>query len=190
MDNRHKIVNYLGKNIGKGCTMRQLSQLIRIPYASFYRTVHKMTDILTINTIGKSKTLSLNFGNSIVKSHLTVASDEERKEFLKRQPVIRKIAGDLETKDIVILFGSYAKGKQTERSDIDILVINNRGKRSLSFSKYELLYRKKINPIFITKNEFKKMLKDTAENVGKQALKDHIIINNPEKFWECVLNGI
>ena len=29
-----------------------------------------------------------------------------------------------------------------------------------------------------------------SENVGKQALKDHIILVNPEKFWELVLNAI
>jgi hypothetical protein len=34
------------------------------------------------------------------------------------------------------------------------------------------------------------MLKDKEENVGKQALYSHIILNNPEAFWECVFNGI
>ena len=34
------------------------------------------------------------------------------------------------------------------------------------------------------------MLKDKDENVGKQALKGHIILNNPEEFWGLVLNGL
>ena len=34
------------------------------------------------------------------------------------------------------------------------------GKKDLSFSKYELLFKKKINPIFINVKEFKNMLKD------------------------------
>ena len=82
-----------------------------------------------------------------------------------------------------MLFGSYAKGHPRDDSDIDLLVINKIGDRSINFSKYELLFKKKINPIFITKSEFVKMLKDSEENVGKQALKDHIILNNPESFW-------
>jgi len=86
-----------------------------------------------------------------------------------------------------VLFGSYAKNTSTEQSDIDLLVINSSGKKTLSFSKYETLFKKRINPIFITFQEFKKMLKEKEENVGKQALKDHIILNNPEKFWECAL---
>jgi hypothetical protein len=28
------------------------------------------------------------------------------------------------------------------------------------------------------------MIRDKEENVGKQVLKGHIILNNPEKFWE------
>ena len=64
------------------------------------------------------------------------------------------------------------------------------GNKSISFSKHELLYQKKINPIFLTKKEFKNMLKDTEENVGKQALQNHIILTNPEEFWGDVLDAI
>ncbi len=190
MDNTNKIISCLGKNIGKSYTMHELSKNLNIPYASFYRQVQKMTDVLLVAAVGRSKTLKLNLGNSIIKAHLTVASHEEKKEFIKTHTIIRKIAEELETEEIVVLFGSYAKGKETEKNDIDILVINKEGEKSLSFSKYELLYKKKINPIFVTVKEFKMMLKDKEENLGKQALKNHIILNNPEKFWECVLDGI
>lgn len=190
MDNKHKLINYLGQNWGKNFTMHELSKLLHIPYASFYRTVQNMKDILNIEVIGKSKVIKLNFKNPVIKAYLTISSDEEKKEFLKNQPIIRKIVNELETKDIVILFGSYAKKKQRENSDIDILIINKNGKKSISFSKYELLYKKKINPLFVTKKEFKEMLKAKEENVGKQAWKNHIILNNPEKFWEEVLNAI
>ena len=170
--------------------MHELSKLVKIPYASFYRTVQGMGDALFIETVGKSKTMSLNIGNPVMKAHLIISSDEERKEFLQKHPIIKKITSELNTKDIVILFGSYAKGKETEKSDIDLLIMNKGGKKSLSFSKYELLFKKKINPIFITPKEFKAMLKDTEENVGKQALKGHIMLNNPEEFWELVLDEI
>ena len=190
MDNKQKIINYLGKNLKKRFTMHELSKLVKVPYASFYRAVQDMADILDILPVGKSKTVSLKISNSVIKAHLIVSSDEEKKEFLQKQPIIKKITGELNTKDIVVLFGSYAKGKESEKSDIDLLIINYDGKKSISFSKYELLFNKKINPIFVTAKEFKKMLLDKEENVGKQVLKDHIILNNPEWFWKLVLNGI
>lgn len=187
MDNNLKIIKYLGKNQEKRYTMHELSRLLAIPYASFYRTVQQMTDLLEVETVGKSKTLQIKKNNPVLKAYLTIAADEERKEFLKKQPILKKITTELNTNEVVLLFGSYAKGTETEKSDIDLLIINKQGKKMISFSKYELLFKKKINALVITPKEFKKMLHDTEENVGKQAVKNHIILNNPESFWELIL---
>lgn len=190
MNNNLKIINYLGKHFGRRFTMHELSKLVAIPYASFYRAVQQMDDVLDVEVIGKSKTISLKTNNPVLKSYLTISSDEERKEFLQTKPIIKKIFTELKTEDIVILFGSYAKRKEDKKSDIDLLIINKDGKKTLSFSKYELLFKKKINPIFITPQEFKKMLQDKDENVGKQVLNGHIVLNNPEWFWGLVLDGV
>lgn len=188
MDNKLRVINYLGKNINQSFTMLELSKATKIPYATFYRTINEMKDLVNIKTVGKSRIVSLNTRNQVIKSYLIISSEEEKKEFLSKQPVISKIVSEMNTKDIVLLFGSYAKRVEREKSDIDLLIINKKGNKSISFSKYELLFKKKINPIFITKEEFKQMLKDSEENVGKQALKNHVILNNSENFWECVLN--
>lgn len=190
MDNKLKIINYLGKNPGKSFTMHELSKLVKMPYATFYRTVKQMTDLITTEKVGHSKTVRINLVNPNLRSYLTISSDQESKEFLKNQPIIRKIAAEIGDKDIILVFGSYAKGTETKSSDIDMLIINKDGKRTVSFSKYELLFKKKINPIFVTLKEFRLMLGDMEENVGKQALKNHIVLNNPESFWGCVLNAV
>ena len=189
MDTKLKIINHLGKHTDHLFTMHELSKSIKVPYATFHRTIQKMGDLLKIRTVGKSKILTLNTDNAVIKSYLTISSEEEMKEYIKKQQIIRKIVSELNTKDIVVLFGSYAKSSHREDSDIDLLIINNKGEKSISFSKYELLFKKEINAIFIAKSEFMQMLKDKEENVGKQALKEHIILNNPEKFWEAVLHG-
>ena len=189
MDNRLKIINYLGKHLGTSFTMRELSKATKVPYATFHRAVQGMKDLIKIKAVGQSKTVALNTDNSAIKSYLAISSEEEKKEFLKNQPMISKIASELNMKNTVVLFGSYAKGTEKETSDIDLLIISKKGDKSLSFSKYELLFKKKINPIFITKSEFTRMLKDKDENVGKQALRDHVLLNNPESFWEGVLYG-
>ncbi|MFH1590702.1 MAG: nucleotidyltransferase domain-containing protein [archaeon] len=190
MDNKYKIINWLGTKYPSEFTMHDLSKTLHIPYASFYRTVQEMGGLLTIKKVGKSKVLGLNLAHPTLRSHLAVAANEEKEEFLKNQPIIKKIATELNSDDIVLIFGSYAKGQQTDISDIDFLIMNKKGEKNLSFSKYELLFRKKINPLFITKSEFIRMLKDKEENVGKQALKDHIVLNKPETFWGLVVDGI
>lgn len=189
MDNKLKIINYLGKHLGQAFTMHGLSEAIKVPYATFHRTIQRMKSLVTINEVGKAKTLVLNRDNGIIKPYLAISSEEEKQDFLKNQPLIRKLASELSTGDIVVLFGSYAKGTEKPSSDIDLLVINSKGNRSLSFAKFEILFKKKVNPLFVAKREFAQMLREKDENVGKQALKDHIILSNPEMFWEAVLHG-
>jgi len=188
MDNKLRIVNFLGKMNKCEFTMHQASKLLNIPYATFYRTINGMKDLVNIKILGKSKIISLNANHKSIKSYLIVGSEEERKEFLERNPIINQIHDGLETEDVVLLFGSYAKGISRKDSDIDILVINENGEKDISFSKYELIFNKTINPIFFTYNEFKLMLEGNEENVGKQALKHHILLNNPETFWGLVIN--
>ncbi len=189
MDNKLKIINYLGKHLGQLFTMHGLSKFTKIPYATFYRIVHDMKDLVNMQKVGKSITIALNDKNPTIKSYLTISSDEEKKEFLRKHPLINKIVPELKAGESILLFGSYAKGNERDNSDIDLLIINKKGNKSISFSKYEILFKKKINPIFITRKELKQMLSEKKENVGKQTLKSHIILNNPDLFWECVLNG-
>lgn len=190
MDNNSKIINHLAKNHDKTITMHSLSNTLRIPYASFYRTIQQMEDLLEIKRAGRAKILKLDTSNPVIRSHLAIASEQEKKEYVEKQPIIRKISHEIRTNDVVLLFGSYAKQQQTTKSDIDLMIINRDGKKSIPFSKYETIFNKKINPIFMTRKEFITMLKDKDENVAKQALKNHIVLNNPEEFWRCVLDAI
>ena len=70
MDNKHKIVNHLGKHPDKKYTMHELSNILHIPYASFYRAVQQMNDLLDIEVVGKSKIVNLKLSNPIIKAHL------------------------------------------------------------------------------------------------------------------------
>ena len=190
MDNKQKLVVFLGKNLTGSFTLHQLSQLLKIPYATFHRMLKEMDNLLIFQPVGKARVVQLNLAYTLLKSYLAISSDEEKEEFIQINPLIKKIAAEIDTKEVVVLFGSYARRKETEQSDIDLMIINKKGEKSLSFSKYELLFKKKINPLFVTEKEFKLMLKEKEENVGKQVLKNHIILNNPEHFWKMVLNGI
>jgi predicted nucleotidyltransferase len=183
MDNNLKILNYLGKHSDEAFTMHHLSSILKIPYATFHRTINQMIDLLDIKTIGKANIISLT-NNPIITSYLAVSSFEEKNEFLKANKLLSLLSKELVTDNIILLFGSYANNKQSEKSDIDLLFIGE--KESISFSSFELLHKKKVNPIFVKESEFKAMLRNPDENVGKQAKKNHIVLNNPSGFWEIV----
>ncbi|MEK6886573.1 MAG: hypothetical protein AABW88_01955 [Nanoarchaeota archaeon] len=92
MDNKLKIINYLGKNTGTSYTMHELSKLTGIPYATFHRTVKDMKGIIIVKQVGKSKTIALNIKNKVINSYLSISSEEEKDEYLKKQPILAKIS--------------------------------------------------------------------------------------------------
>jgi len=175
MNNTQKILLHLAKNQNKTYSMLSLSKELSIPYASFYRAIKSLKDIIIIEKIGQTNVIKLNSAKEELIPLLTLASIVERDEFLSLQSNIKIVANTLKTKDVVLLFGSYAKGKETNKSDVDIMVINSNGKKTISFSQTELLLKKEINPMFFTFKELNLMLNEPTENVGKQALNKHLI---------------
>ena len=63
----------------------------------------------------------------------------------------------------IVLFGSYAKGEDTEKSDIDIAIITDKEKR-LDISKYEENLKRRINPLEIDIKKIKKEMKNNLVN--------------------------
>ncbi len=65
--------------------------------------------------------------------------------------------------EATILFGSYAKGTDTEHSDVDLLVVSNDKKSQKLSMEFKTKYNIKINPIIVKKLDFKNIKKDNPE---------------------------
>jgi len=80
---------------------------------------------------------------------------------------------------ILIVFGGYAKGEATKKSDLDIAMIVESEQTKKDITPYlETMKRREITPIdyhLFTRGEFLEMLKADFENVGKQIFKSNII---------------
>lgn len=197
MDNSFRIMNLLGKNWENPFTINEISQYTKIPYATTHRTIQEMLRLGMIleHEIGNARAITLNLKNGALEAYLTIGSIVDAEDFLKNKPLFKKIIAELPDDkeryfETVALFGSFAKREENEKSDIDIFVLNRKGNRSLSFAKYEVLFKRSINPIFVSDREFIAMLKSNEENIGKQVLKNHIILKNPRYFWHEVLDAI
>lgn len=115
--------------------------------------------------------------NSVKKSLETIKTELERTGFIS-----------------IVLFGSYAEGKQTQKSDLDIAVFvsSEEDKRTseLSLKSAELKAVLHIDYHVFTKDEMLQMLRDKHENLGKQIVYKHLAIHNPVIFYSIIQEGI
>jgi len=196
MNNIERAFKYFGVNINKSKTIRQISLETKIPYMTLNRIIKKLKkqDLIITKKVGKSIVCSLNKDNDITKQHLIIASESLKNYFLERKPLIKKIHKIIEenkSKEFsAMLFGSYAEEREQKHSDVDLAFIYQ-SKRTIKNIQYELktiekIYDIEINLMIFSEKQFKEMLKAKEENVGKQILKNHIIMYNSVFFWNLV----
>lgn len=192
MDNLLKLVWVLGKNIKNSLPIRRLAKDAEVPYATAYRTIEKNKNVFNIIRKGNIKLCSLNIEDTITKNYLILAERQQANFFLKKNPQLNILKNELPKGDYAcVLFGSRAEEQQRKKSDIDLCIINKDGSKNIKFSKYELLFKVDINPIYLAKKEFKAMLKEKEHNLAKEIAKKHIILYGEEYFWNIVFkNGI
>lgn len=192
MDILLRLVWTLGKNLNNEITIRQLSKDSKIPYATTHRLIMQNIQIFNINKKGNIKLCSLNFKDKITKNYLILAERKETENFVKNDPKLNIIRKEAPKGDYtLILFGSRAEEKERKESDIDICIVNKDGSKNIKFSKYELLFKLEINPIYLSKKEFIKMFKEKEYNLVHEIIKKHVVLYGEEYFWDIIFkNGI
>jgi predicted nucleotidyltransferase len=142
----------------------------------------KRQDLIKTEVIGDVTTYSLNLNNNLTLSYLNLINDIEIQKRKFPKEILAEIQKRISKQTnlfILIIFGSYAKNKATEKSDLDIAVMvdSERTKKEIT-PLLETVKRREIKPIdyhVFTRDEFLEMLKAEAENVGKQIHKNNII---------------
>ncbi len=192
MDSLSKLVQTLGKNLHNEIPIRQLSKESGIPYTTTHRLIKENKGLFVINQKGNIKLVSLNLEDSITKTRLILSERKEAESFLSKNPQFKVLSSELPKGEYsLILFGSRAEGKNREKSDVDLCIINKDGKKNISFSKFELLFKLEINPIYLSNREFKIMLKEKEHNLAKEIIKKHMILYGEEYYWNLIWkNGI
>jgi predicted nucleotidyltransferase len=77
---------------------------------------------------GRNKEYSLNLDNYLTKYYMILAETFASITYLSKNFEIKKLFSEIGDKigDSVMLFGSFAKGEMTPKSDIDLLVIGDK----------------------------------------------------------------
>ena len=77
-----------------------------------------------------------------------------------------------------MLFGSFAKGTANEASDIDILIVGKKNEAlEKELDKFETLYKKEVQAIFLPEKDF-----DKKNEFVKEIINSHITLSRTEQF--------
>jgi predicted nucleotidyltransferase len=192
MDNLLKLIYVLGKHLGDMLTVRQLSKEAGIPYTTTRREIEKAKSIFVLKKKGNLKLISLNLEDNITKIYLILAERKKADSFIRKNPIFKLIRKEIpKGRYTLVLFGSRAEGKERDKSDVDLCIVNKKGENNISFSRFELLFELEFNPIYLRDIEFKQMLKQKNHNLSDEILKKHIILYGEEYFWNLIwTNGI
>ncbi|MBS3137846.1 nucleotidyltransferase domain-containing protein [Candidatus Woesearchaeota archaeon] len=179
------ILGVFKKDIFTSLTFKQIKEeskqksnnIVQIAIKKF-----KEQDLVKTKATGDITTYSLNLDNNLTLSYLNIINDlgiHKRKFPKEILTEIQKRISKQTNFFILIVFGSYAKNKATEKSDLDIAVIveSEQTKKEIA-PLLETVKRREIKPIdyhIFTISEFLEMFKADIENVGKQIYKNNII---------------
>lgn len=185
METENKIISlFINEKDPK--TIREISKKIKSDYKITHIAAKRLLykTILLGKEIGKSMLCELNpayYGVEIYE-----AENKRKEELLKNKNISLMYKEVIKSTGsaffIFLVFGSYAKGKQTANSDIDLMIISNKKEIEDKIQEALSLMPIKTHALFFTEEEFIRMKDSKSSNVIKEALERNIILYGIENY--------
>lgn len=191
-----KIMQVFASRITEKFSIRQISKLLETPYPLAHRSIKSLIKEKFLQKDDHSL-ISLNYREN--HSDLSYIESLRKEYFLRKNKAIRLFMDDtLESMQLdyftLLVFGSYASGKQRKKSDVDILIIAQKPK---DVEKTEKLmenvadnFSTKFHINVISAESAMEMLaKREEKNLMNETLNNHIILFGAENFYRLMKNA-
>lgn len=170
----------------EGLSILQVAKLRKINYKTAYEAVQKLNKegVIDIKKIGRASYCTF---NNYFNPTVFIAENERREELLKNKDirVLYEKLDALPCSFITLVFGSYARGKASRGSDIDLLVIGEE-KDTRKVQETVSLLPLEIHVTAVTSQEFLRMAKTREFTVVSEAVKNNIILVGVEEYYRLV----
>ncbi len=170
-------------------TIKKIAERTNINYRIAYEKIQSLEKEGLVKTTKTGNTKVCKFTNKFDKK-VFEAEYERRHDLFKKNKdfkVLYKRLFELDFPFIALLFGSYAKGRATKHSDIDLLIVCEE-KREHQIQEILDLFPLKIHPTFTKFEDFMLMLKTKEFNVVSEAVKNNIILIGIEDYYRMIEN--
>lgn len=163
-------------------------------YPRVYDAVTELVEegILDNEKVGKANVISLRFGRKAV----SILSFLEEQEALRQAPphADRLASMRVLSACLVLVTGSYAKGTAKKSSDVDVVVVVPEGGDVVGMQKTiehtTIAWHPPVHLYAFTAQDVLAMLLEREENYGKEFVKAHLVIKNPQRYFEILKEAI
>lgn len=151
--------------------------------------------IVTERKVGTSKLYKLNLNNEMSFDYISLIKYRNiPSEAVYSIEALKKEIEKYTLFYSLVIFGSYASGKQTKSSDLDIAILlpDNKQEKNIKIA-LNLAKTSAVIPIhaeIITHNDFFEMLINKQANVGKEIALKHRIVHNINIFYKIIKEAI
>ncbi len=196
--NQLKIFEPLTRNILKEYSIKEIKESCREKSNNALALAlkkFKEENLVKERRVGRSLLYIINVENDLVFNYMQWINIKKLHRSALR--AIERIKEDVEKYTSffsIVIFGSYAIGKQTKESDLDVAIfIEEESKRKIiesAIKSSELKTPLQIHGHVISAGEFLAMLKLDEENLGKQIARKHLSLFNPHIFYSLLRKGV
>ena len=193
-----KIIELFRRDLFKEYTIREIQvKIAKKSYNWVFEAVKKLDDlnIIKIDKKGASNLCSLNLDNHLTLIYLALLEefDAESKN-LPRKNIAELMNSITLSYYTFIIAGSYAEGKTSKKSDMDVVVIvgddaNTKKILAILKNKGDLMIPE-AHPYVFTKTEFLQMLISNEENYGKMIYRKRLLVFGAENYYLIIKEAI
>ena len=172
---------------GKEITLKIIQERSKLSYEPVHRIIKQLIDkkLVIEKKFGKTLVYSLDFTKEKIKISFILYADEKKEKFEGRDGNIYRALSKIKDGDIdfLAIFGSYAKGVPTKKSDVDVLCISsNKNKTEYEIKALRYETNLEFTPVLMSKTEFAK-IKDENKQFWNDLVDYGIIFKGYELFY-------
>jgi len=166
--------------------LRELSRDLKIPYGMLYKEEKNLVSLGILNEEKKGKV-------TLVSANRKLPYFAELKSLLMKTvglgDLVKKALSELGEMRYALIYGSFASGEESEKSDVDLLVIGNVNEEKLlsATSQIEKEVGREVNYILWSEEEFAKRVKTGHHLLNEIASRPLImLIGEEDEFRRAV----
>lgn len=188
-NSKDQILRLLLSHKNTAFTIRSISQNISVDYKTVHGIMQDLIKAYLVQAkkIGQTVLCGINqkgFNADIFRAELL-----RREDLLKNKDLSSMYSYFKDLKEpffILLLFGSYASGKNRKGSDIDLMLITDNEDTGKKIKSKINLIPLEIHLTEFNSGEFISMLKTTEFNVGREAFYNNVILYGIEDYYRMI----